>query len=444
MRIRSQLLVPVFVLLLGIVAISLTTALAAAAQARREIESRLRDVARSLVEQREYPLVDAVLRKLRSLSGAEYLLVRKDGSRHSSSDALLSSSVSSHQAIDDWQALQLRESVTFDSREYLCAAIRLKHPHNDGDVLHIFYPESLWRDARWQAIRPSLLLGIGVGVLAVGLSLFLSHRLSDRIHELERRTRHIAQGDFSPMPLPQGNDELRELAHSVNEMAQQLARLQRTIEQSARLRLLGQVSGGLAHQMRNGLTGARLAVQLYLHEANSTTDATPLEVALRQLTLLETHVRRFLALGQSSEAKHEPCDLVQVIDEVVELLGPKCRHAGIELMWQQPSERYVLVGDEGQLQQLVVNLVSNAIEAAGPGGRVEVSLSREGSFRVWDSGLGPSLEVQERLFEPFITSKSEGVGLGLAVAKEVAQRHGGRIGWFRAEGRTCFHVNFAT
>src|SRR5438445_488651 len=81
-------------------------------------------------------------------------------------------------------------------------------------------------------------------VLAAGAA----QRLGRRVRALERRTRLIAGGDFSPMPLPARDDELRDLTRSVNEMAQQLARYQETVRQSERLRLLGQVGGGLAHQ----------------------------------------------------------------------------------------------------------------------------------------------------------------------------------------------------
>jgi len=104
-------------------------------------------------------------------------------------------------------------------------------------------------------VRILLARGVGRG------QLLLARGLSRRIRELERRTRLIAAGDFSPMPLPTRDDELRDLARSVNDMAERLAQLQEAARKTERLRLLGQVSGGLAHQLRNGVTGARLAVQ---------------------------------------------------------------------------------------------------------------------------------------------------------------------------------------
>jgi signal transduction histidine kinase len=248
------------------------------------------------------------------------------------------------------------------------------------------------------------------------------------------------------MPLPARDDELRDLTRSVNEMAQQLAQFQKTVQSTERLRLLGQVSGGLAHQLRNGLTGARLAVQLHLRETAQHIDATALEVALRQLTLLETHVKRFLDLGRTGPTRWEPCSLTALVNESVDLLQPQCRHAGIALRWTPAAGPLMLMGDPGQLQQVLVNLLGNAIEAAGEGGSVEVRAGvgpvQTLFLEVLDTGPGPPEEVASRLFEPFVTSKPEGVGLGLAVARQVVEGHGGRISWLRREGRTCFRLEF--
>src|SRR5205085_3088441 len=105
--------------------------------------------------------------------------------------------------------------------------------------------------------------------------------------------------------------------------------------------------------------------------------------------------------------------------------------------------RLTLLGDPAQLGHLLLNVLTNAVEAAGPGGRVEVRAGREDSrafVEVFDSGPGPSPEVAAKLFEPFVTGKPEGVGLGLAVARRVARAHGGDITWERRGGRTGFRI----
>lgn len=445
--IRSQLLVPSLLLLVGVAGISTWTAVAAAHRARRQIETRLRDAARELVaEPRSWNLTEQILKQVKGLSGADYLLVRPDGSPLDTLGAR-PKQLPLDAVQDDWQSLRLGPPVTVGGETYLCSGIRITHPPDAGATLYILYPESLWRDALWEAVWPSLVLGGTLGLASVGLAVGLGQRLSRRIQELERRTGQIAAGDFSPLPLPSRNDELRDLASSVNEMAQRLAKFQETVRRTERLRLLGQVSGGLAHQLRNGLTGARLAVQLYTREVAGQTDTAALDVALRQLTLLEAHLKRFLDLGRDESRRREPCALTGLVGEAVELLRPQCRHAGIDLNWQPPDAPCTVPGDPGQLGQLVLNVLGNAIEAAGPGGSVAVNVrgatsegQPEAVIEVWDSGPGPATEVAERLFEPFVTGKPEGVGLGLAVARQVVEAHGGRIGWQRDDGRTCFRI----
>jgi signal transduction histidine kinase len=451
-RIRSQLLLPLLLLLLGVLGLSVWMAFAAAKDARRQIETRVRNVAQILSEGK-FPLAplaqNHILLWVKQLSGADYLLARRSGQHISTLDVEPERLLPAEEVGDDWRALRLGPPIRSGGQTYLCSGIRLGRGENAGDILYIFYPESLWRDALWEAIWPFLVLGGSAGAASVALAIGLGQGLSRRIRELERRTRLIAGGDFSPMPLPSRHDEIRDLAQSVNEMAQRLAQFQETTQRSERLRLLGQVGGGLAHQLRNGLTGVRLAVQLFVRECSEQTDTAALDVALRQLTLLETNLKRFLDLGRDGDGRRERCSLPALIGEAVELLRPQCRHAGIELIWQPPSGDHVLFGDSGRLGQLILNVLGNAVEAAGPGGTVQVTLTEETRLAprppvvvmtVYDSGPGPSPEVAERLFEPFVTGKSEGVGLGLAVARQVAEAHGGCICWRRDEGRTCFRV----
>jgi signal transduction histidine kinase len=465
-RIRYQLLIGPLVLLVGVLGVSVWTALASANRAHRQIETQLRDNVQT-ANRSTYELTDQILKLIKGYSGLDY--VRTDGARHWKTLPLVPADLPEPSGAENLEGLSLGPPVTVAGTTYFCSGVRLTRGQNAGSTLYLFYPEALWREAIWEAVRPSLLLGGCAGLASIVLTIFVGQRLSRRVQELELRTRQIAAGDFSPMPLPPGDDELRDLGRSVNEMAQRLTQFQDGAQRTERLRLLGQVSGGLAHQLRNGVTGARLAVQVHAKECNGQTDAEPLHVALRQLALVETHLKRFLDLGKTSELQRASCDLIELIEEAVALLRPQCRHAGIELEWQsregeapaephgvddfpglaarqepRPPEPLRVQGDAGQLGHLFVNVLTNAVEAAGPGGRVEVGLrvaNRQSAIiEVSDTGPGPPPEVAARLFEPFVTGKPDGVGLGLAVAKQVAEAHGGSIQWRRDGAHTCFRI----
>jgi signal transduction histidine kinase len=450
-RIRYQLLVPPLLLLVGVVGVSAWAANAAANRARERIEGRVRAIAQNL-EHANHPLTPEILGQIHLYSGADFVLVQRSGERLATFGAAESFAPPDGGVYDDSASLVLGPRVGVGGKGYLCSGLRLLR-RREGGTIYILYPEDELHDAVSEARRPVLVLGSSAALASLALAGVLGLSLSWRLRELERRTRLIAAGDFSPMPLPRRDDEIRDLTRSVNEMADKLAKFQETMKKTERLRLLGQVSGGLAHQLRNGVTGAKLAVQLYLREADGRSDVAALDVALRQLTLLETNLKRFLDLGRHDLTHRETCSLTALVGEAVELLRPQCKHAGIDLRWRAPPEPLTVSGDAGQLQQLILNLLGNAVDAAGPGGwvsaelriadcglRIEKADIGRVILEVCDSGAGVSPEVAERLFEPFVTGKPEGVGLGLAVARQVAEAHGGRIQWERRNDCTCFRV----
>lgn len=441
--IRYQLLLPLVLLLLGVLGISTWTALASAGRARLLIEKQVRDVARTL-NGATFPLTRNVLEQMKGLSGAEFVLRSPDGRRTATLDADDGNLPPAESLTDDWQTLQLGPPTRLGERGFLCSGIRLSSLRTDaGGVLYILYPESLWRDALWEAVRPSLIVGGFLGVASLVLAVGLGRRLTGRLQDLERRTRQIADGDFRPVPLAGPRDELRALGQSINEMAQRLTQMHETVQRTERLRLLGQVSGGLAHQLRNGVTGARLAVQLHAQDCKNGADPEALDVALRQLALVESNLKRFLDLGRLPETRREPLDLAGIVDRAVALYRPQSKHARVELRWQPPAAGMSIQGEEGQLQHILLNLIGNAVEAAGPGGSVTVTLTAGAAravLEVCDTGPGPPADLAARLFEPFVTGKRDGVGLGLAVARQATEAHGGTITWRRESGQTIFRI----
>ena len=448
LSLRYQLLLPMLVLLLGVAGLGAWAAVRSVQQAvRQQIEAQLGQVAHT-VSEASFPFTDRVLTQLKDLTGAEYLLTAPDGRTQFTLPDPVDVSQLSDIPVVDWHDMQLGTSVHLVGQNYLAVKIQLRR--SDGaapNILFIFYPEWRWRDALWRALRPTIFMGIVGSLLAVGLAILVAGWLSRRIRLLDMQTRAIAQGLFRPLILPTWNDELRDLAASVNAMAEQLARWQQAVHKTERLRLLDQVSGGLAHQLRNGVAGARLAVQVHARSCPAVEDRDVLDVALRQLALMETQVQRLLQAGREDPPVLLPCSLTQALEEAISLMRPQCQHRHIELSQTLPDAGVDVMGDAGQLGHLFVNVLSNAAEAIGADGRIEVRARKvEEQDRAWhlveivDTGPGPPPELSAKLFEEFVTSKPEGVGLGLAVARQVISAHGGQIDWQRDNGCTCFRI----
>jgi signal transduction histidine kinase len=449
LSLRFRLLLPLTLLLAGDAAATAWAASTAAAAAERRLANQQWAIARTLTVPPTFPLTQPVLNSMKGFTAAEFLLVHPNRPPISTlPEPLPATPLDVPIATPtEGEEHRLGPPVTVAGSEYRCLRMPLRgtHPDRGGD-LYIFYPESLRRTAVRDAVRPTLVLGLVGGLIALGLALVIGTRLVRRIRELDQRTRLIAGGDFQPMPLPTPDDELTDLCKSVNDMARRLAEFQAALERDERLRVLGQFSGGLAHQLRNAASGAKLALELYLAE-NPHADPEPLHVALRQLARIEGNLRQFLDLGKPPANPMVPCDLGALIDQAVNLLRPQCQHVGTALTWEAPDSPAAIVGDPASLSHLFGNVIGNAVEAAGPGGSASVSLaatSQEIVVEVLDTGPGPPLAIAEKLFESFVTGKPGGIGLGLAVAKQAIEAHGGTLRWERREGKTAFILAFET
>lgn len=435
---RYQILIPFAgTTILLIFAISAAYAYVASRIATENITDQMEQIARTL-ESTSFPWTDAVLRQIQGLSGAEFVVTDERGTILAGTLAVaeplqLTDSPHEPSPMGDRVAIG---GTWYYHRQLTHRPPRLADAHQR---LHVFYPEAAWRRARWRAAWPAMLFG-SIGLLAVtGLSLVLARRVTRPVEHLRRQVQCMAGGRFDPLPLPIRDDELRDLAVSINSLAEQLVAANAALVRSERLALLGQLSSGLAHQLRNAATGARMAIQL--HQRRCDEDGESLAVALRQLQLTEEHLQQLLSVGQPQPLELVETDIVVTLRDVTRLVLPACRHRNLTLCLDEPESPVPVEADHGRLAQLFLNLLLNALEAAGTGGWVRVKIVDDPSspdvlVNVMDSGPGPEREIVENMFEPFETSKPEGVGLGLPVARHIARQHGGDIRFERSDATT--------
>ncbi|QDU97565.1 sensor histidine kinase [Lignipirellula cremea] len=447
---RFQLLAPMAgVLLAAMAAVSVLNAWLSTRRQQQQLEGRLRNVAETL-SQSNFPLGAVVLRQMQGLSGAEYAATSLEGELLAvSSEQLIP--LPTGEPVQNWQSLQLTGPVELAGKEFFHMIVELDRRAVGGDrvLLHILYPRAEWRKARNEEIWPPLVIGVLALLALIGVTAVVAARATRPIGQLRSQVERIAEGDFAPMPTPVQNDEIRDLAEAVNRMAAILVRYEDEVRRKERLSALGQLGGSVAHQLRNAATGCRMALDLHGRDCPQGADEY-LEVAVRQLTLMEKYLRRFLTLGQPASSNREQVDLGALVQTLLPLLSPAAQHVGVTLQAPAADGPVLVWGAADELEQMVINLALNGVEAAAqirPGETVpvrQVTMTVTASdahavLRVADTGPGPGIDSQQ-MFEPLITEKREGAGLGLAIARMVAEAHAGRIAFSRRLGQTEFQV----
>ncbi len=443
--IRNQIMLPVALLVLAaVLGTSLTTAWLAARQSERHSFRQFQTIVETL-RQSPFPLSPQVLENLKGLSGAEFVAVNSEGTVTEKTVKDLPEATREQlnrlPKGEEIQQLSQLPKIAIGERNHLVAKIATPYGR-----LFVLYPEGRLREAQYDAVFAPLLVGAIAGGLGLILSAGLAHRLARHIRGVREQLTLLSQRHFVQIEPAGPVDELFELQSAANRLSQRLSQLETEIVHSERLRLLAQLAGGISHHLRNAVTGARLAIQLHRRRCAANANDESLDVAERQLSLTEEQIKGILALGIRQRVAQKSGDIAQLAAEVQRLMEPLAKHVDVrfEAQFDLPPGTGI-VDDADAVRAAIVNLVSNAIEAAGTQGEVILRTAetpREFRLEVADSGSGPRNDLQTTLFEPFITSKSEGVGLGLFLARQAAESTGGTITWERQSGHTVFRLGW--
>ncbi len=448
---NRQVLLPLvgacLVVAIGLAAVSQWLAARAAAA---ESRARLAAVSAALADT-TFPIQADVLESLRQLSGLEFIVLDSSGNLRGHSQGISrpvatefikqgNVTVASRQ-VD----LTFGQELSLDGQTFRAAT--LHRSAGPDSLLILLEPQSHRRAIAQQLAVLPLLTGLVTLILVGAVALAVSQRLVRRIADAQRQVQQIAQGQLEQVKIAGPDDQLTSLTQSVNSMADELRSMWRTIRETERSRLLSQVAGGLAHQLRNAITGIHLAVQLHRRDC-PLTDHESLKIAEAELARTAAYIQQLLHSAAGKEQRCEPGLVGAVMHEAQSLLMTIANHRRIELTWQQDSAaESTEVHDRELLRSAVMNLVLNALDAAGPGGNVRVGSSAQSDHSltivVDDSGPGPTAEMSEHLFDPFVSSKPEGLGVGLAVVRSAAKAFDGQITWRRQNGRTLFELTIA-
>lgn len=398
--------------------------------ADRELERR-RSALEETLANSSFPLGPSVLSRVAELTQSE-LITLDEGA------ASLHQTLSSDVPVPEGDG----ETVSSEGRDYVAFRIEVDSPETRQDRVHsvvlLFDREQIDLTRRSAALLP-LATGLST-VVAIGLvTLAVTSRLVRRIGGLRESVGSIASGDFlTPIP-KRANDELGQLGASVESMGKQLDALWSRVHRQQGEKLLHQMAGGLAHQMRNTLTGARMAVELYRAECPNK-DEEGLSIAIHQIEQAEDHVHRLLMVAAGNEGKSRPMSVESCWQNVQRSLKPIADHLGVSQHWTISEDaRGQELRDGPSWIAAATNLIHNAMQA---GSEVSIDASvgddRLLSLCVTDNGDGIPADIAEQIFEPFVTGRPEGLGLGLPVVRRAAEMLGGDVHWRRDKGQTKF------
>jgi signal transduction histidine kinase len=281
-------------------------------------------------------------------------------------------------------------------------------------------------------------------------------------HPLDRmvaQTVAIGAGDFSGRLRIAARGELTDLAQAMNRMCAQLEEARATLlaetrakieavqqlRHTERLAVLGRISSGLAHELGTPLNVVSgRASMIGSQQLSAAEVADRARIIGDQSDRMAGIIRQFLDYARHPSSRRERESLSDLVDDALRLLRPVARASGVELVRGADERPAPLLVDREQMEQVLTNLVVNAIQAMPGGGRVRVSVLRgrgetEDGARILVADDGPGIppEVLSQIFEPFYTTKEsgQGTGLGLSIVKGIVEEHGGRIAVESSAGR---------
>jgi two-component system NtrC family sensor kinase len=297
--------------------------------------------------------------------------------------------------------------------------------------------ESVHRLIWVSRLFPAIYLLLVVALSAYS-AVFMRRHLMRRLELLMNAARRIGAGDFSPIvPIRRTRDEFTDLAIAINRMTRELERREEFLLQSQKLRAVGSLTAGIAHEVNNPLNNIMLTAAVLEEDFDTMPGHEQLELIediVAQTDRARKIVGNLLDFARESEMTSEPLGIHEVVGDAIRLAANQLKLSGVALVREVAEDLPRVNGDRQYLSQVFVNLILNAVEAMADGGTLTISsdLSLDTgcvAINVSDTGPGMSPEVLKSVFDPFFTTKTvgRGTGLGLSVSLGIVQRHGGEL-----------------
>jgi two-component system NtrC family sensor kinase len=304
---------------------------------------------------------------------------------------------------------------------------------------------------RIQELIPLPVLGLLVLVILMSFVVFfIGERVVRPLARITRESEAVAAGAFHRItPYGDPKNEIQVLVSAINRMVTELENRQEQLVQSRKIASLGTLSAGIAHEINNPLNNISLILESMLEDAEQLGGEEChrlLQDAMDQADRASDIVKNLLEFSRASHPKPEDVNLADLIDKTARLVHNEMHHITFSCEVKEDLPQLRL--EKGGLQQVLLNLFMNSIQAMDDGGELRVVLGRsetadEARIDVIDNGPGIPPEILDQIFDPFFTTKKEGVGtgLGLSVSYSIIAKNGGRMEVESELGKgTCFSI----
>jgi len=307
-----------------------------------------------------------------------------------------------------------------------------------GGMLLFLLATLSWRDPE----RHLVLLVAGAGAVAIcgALLVVLTYTVQRPMVELQQKIAQLGRGDLSAsVSFAHRNDEIGDLGRNFNQMVVQLRESREEIERLHRTQMsraehfatLGEMATGLAHEIRNPLAGIAGVIEIIGRDLPTTSPAREVVKDVRQEIARINHiVTDLLQTARPHPPKVGKSDLNVTIEHAVMLARQQALARGVEISLHKEPSLPEVEHDSDQIHQVMLNLLLNALQAIDRKGKVDVKLSQKNLsavVEVTDNGRGIPPENLPNIFRPFYTTKGDGTGLGLSLARRIVEDHQGRI-----------------
>jgi two-component system NtrC family sensor kinase len=277
----------------------------------------------------------------------------------------------------------------------------------------------------WAILASALLMGH-----------FISQKILRSLREIEKLTRSIAEGNFNKIEGFQSRDELGAVITAINSMSEELSHREEQLIQAKKLASLGVLTAGVAHELTNPLNNISMIAQTYTDLYSKLTENQRIEFMGKvetEAVRIQKIVKNLLDFSKPKDSNPREADINAVIQRTLTLVQNMIDVANIETKLHLAEGIPHVFADEDQMQQVFVNLITNAVQAMKSGEKLYIGTrtGRQGDtveITVMDTGKGIAPEFLPHIFDPFFSTKGEGgTGLGLSVSYGIIKNHGGEI-----------------